>query len=122
MVCFHVGECSYPSLTACLQQNLYLAHKEISLLKERRNLKHTKVSLKWRDTAFYYKKRVKGIEMWAKEKGIKLPTVVETFSMKEEIDEGIRNSHSASGGSSRGDIRGDKKGTISNQPGGQTLQ
>jgi len=78
-VCFYTGECKYPDVITCLQQNLFLAQKEISLLKERRNLKHSKVSLKWRDTAFYYKKKNKLLEDWIKGKGLKVPTVDDLF-------------------------------------------
>jgi hypothetical protein len=79
MVCFHIGDCVFPSLTSCLQQNLYLAQKEISLLKEKKNQRHTKVSLKWRDSAFYHKKKLVALENWLKSKEIKIPSISELF-------------------------------------------
>lgn len=79
MVCFYTSECTFPSLVVCLQQNLYLAQKEIFLLKEKRNLRHSKVSIKWRNNSFYYKKKLKFLEAWIKEKGMKPPKIEELF-------------------------------------------
>jgi len=40
-------------------------------------MKHTTISLKWRDQAFYYKKRVKLLSLWIKAKGMQVPTIEE---------------------------------------------
>ena len=80
MLCFYTKKCTFPSLVVCLQQNLYLAQKEITLLRERRNLRHSKASLKWRNTSFYYKKKLKYLEAWLKEHGVQYPKVEELFS------------------------------------------
>ena len=87
MVCFYTSVCTHPSLTICLQQNLYLAQKEISLLKEKRNLKHNKVSIKWRNNSFYYKKKVKYLEAWIKGRGMELPKIEELFPQVSVISE-----------------------------------
>ena len=113
MVCFYNKECTYPSLTDCLQQNLYLAQKEISLLKEKRNQRHSKVSIKWRNNSFYYKKKLKYLEAWIKDKGIEVPKIEELFpkdaiisepkdTVKEVEDVELRNSNSEGVSETRG--------------------
>lgn len=121
MVCFHTGDCPYSSLALCLQQNLYLAHKEIALLKERRNLKHNKVSIKWRDTSFYYKKKSRALEEWVKRQGLSLPTLEELFSKEEVDNERLRNvdeEATRAGGTDTGRVQ---NGSSSNLSSGQDI-
>lgn len=120
MVCFHVGDCAFPSLATCLQQNLYLAQKEIALLKERRGLKHNKASLKWRDMSFYYKKKAKALEAWIKEQGHTVPTIEEIFS-KGESNESVCNVNTEATQSGSRNPGGDAQGDTSNKPSGQSL-
>ena len=133
MVCFYTTACTYPSLIACLQQNLYLAQKEISLLKEKRNQRHSKASLKWRNNSFYYKKKLRYLEAWMKEKKIEIPTIEELFkgsfvnsepevTPKEEVkDVGVRDSNSEGTQSPTGDLRSSTNGELSDNKGGQTV-
>lgn len=98
MVCMSNIDCSFQSVVSCLQQNLLLAHKEISLLKEKRNQKHSKVSIKWRNNSFYYKKKLRYLELWLKNKGIEVPKTEEIFTqqeveVKEKSSEPIRNNN-----------------------------
>ena len=83
MACFHIGECDFPSLPACLKHNLLLSHRENALLRERKNLKHDKISLKWRETSFYYKRKCKELEEWIRKKGLEVPKIGELFGSKE---------------------------------------
>ena len=56
------GVCDYPSLLSCLKSILYLLTKENERFKSRQMQKHTKASIKWRDKAFYYKKKARALE------------------------------------------------------------
>lgn len=99
MTCFSVEDCKFLSQLECLKAGLYLAQKELVILKQKRNLRHTKTSLKWRDSAFYYKKRAKTLTGWIKAKGLALPTIQEFSDAqeKEEIDGKILNSIQGTG-------------------------
>lgn len=83
MVCFYTKVCTFPTLAICLQQNLYLAHKEISLLKESQSIKHSQMSLKWRNTAFYYKKRCRALEALIQDRGLELPNTQDLLKVQE---------------------------------------
>lgn len=95
MVCMSSIDCSFTSVVSCLQANLLLAHKEISILKEKRNQKHSKVSIKWRNNSFYYKKKLKYLELWMKNKGIVVPGIEEMFAVNLDSEltkgEGIKS-------------------------------
>lgn len=92
MVCFYNRECRFTSLVDCLRQNLFLAQKELELLRKKRNERHTKTSIKWRDTSFYYKKRAKALETWIVKNGLVVPHSTILFLNEEKKDESILNS------------------------------
>lgn len=110
MVCFYNATCDFPSLVSCLQQNLYLAQKEISLLKEKRNLKHDKVSLKWRNNAFYFKKKNRYLEDWIKGKGMEVPTTEEIFPKDPPIN--LESKNTTNEGETNERVRGDNSAGI----------
>jgi len=72
-VCFSTEDCAFKSSEECLKQALFLAQREIIGLKEKANMKHTRTSIKWRDSSFYYKKRVKQLLEIIKENGLESP-------------------------------------------------
>ena len=76
--CFIIGDCTFPSELECLRQALFLSTNELSLVKQQRNIKHSKMSIKWRDQSFYYKKRCVALQEFIKGKGLSVPTVVES--------------------------------------------
>lgn len=61
--------------------------REIEQLKMVRNIKHNRASLRWRDQAFYYKKKAKALEQWIKDKGFTLPRIEELLLKREDSDE-----------------------------------
>lgn len=74
MVCFSVTTCQFPSSEECLRQALFLAQRELAGMKEKANQKHTRMSIKWRDSSFYFKKKAKRLEKFIKANGLKVPT------------------------------------------------
>jgi hypothetical protein len=104
-VCFSIEGCKFPNVEECLRQALFLAQREIAGLKERANLKHTRISLKWRDSSFYYKKRAKQLEEFITKKGLEVP-----LTMKEKVqDEGLDSSNQEDLPGSVGDDIGSTK-------------
>lgn len=83
MVCFSVDGCEFESMGECLKQALFLSQRELAGLKEKVNLKHSRMSLKWRDSCFYYKKRARQLEKFILEKGLTVPLTVKE---KEGVD------------------------------------
>ncbi len=79
-ICFLLDKdkCEFLDETACLRQALYLAQNEVAIFKQKRNLKHSKISIKWRDSSNYYKKRCIALQEFIKVNGLQIPTVAES--------------------------------------------
>jgi hypothetical protein len=58
-----IKECEYPDLISCLKLYIEVLEKENMALQLRKMQKHTEASLKWRNQAFYYKRRCKLMEI-----------------------------------------------------------
>ncbi len=72
VTCFTVGECAFPTVKECLRQALYLAQREVAELKAKTATKHNALSLKWRTSSFYYKRKSQELEDILKEVGVKV--------------------------------------------------
>lgn len=69
--CFKEKECFYVTVLECLQTEILSLKAEIKELTRKRILIHDRISLKWRDSAFYNKKRYKTLLKWCEKRGIK---------------------------------------------------
>jgi len=73
-VCYKWGEeCLYPALLDCLKINVLSQIRELDRLKATRMEKHTTASIKWRNTAFYYKKKAKYLEAFCIHHKLEIP-------------------------------------------------
>ncbi len=77
--CFNPLPCDSSSLLDCLKANLYYALRENEHLKSVKLAQHTKISLKWREQAFYYKKRLRLTLQWMEKHQFPIPTTEDLF-------------------------------------------
>uniref|UniRef100_A0A6M3LNY4 Uncharacterized protein n=1 Tax=viral metagenome TaxID=1070528 RepID=A0A6M3LNY4_9ZZZZ len=75
--CIVINQCTNLDELTCLQGQILRLNKELYELKRRRVARHDKMSLKWRDSAFYTKKRFRILTEWLKKHDIKYPSMVE---------------------------------------------
>lgn len=73
--CFKASFCDYENLRSCLKISVVALTRDNVALKHRQMLKHTKASLAWRNSSFYYKKRAKELEDKLREFGISVKGV-----------------------------------------------
>ena len=109
-ICFKWGEeCLYPSLLDCLKFNVIYQLRELEHLKSRKMEKHTGASVKWRNTAFYYKKKAKYLEAFCNHHGLEVPHISELAKIfsevkaKESVDSIFEEIRSTKGELKKGD-------------------
>lgn len=102
MVCFSGNECKFENQVECLKQALFLCQRELAGLKEKANQKHSRMSLKWRDSAFYFKKRSKALETYIKASGLEVPLTYEKEGEDDRMADNSKENGTISSGSSGG--------------------
>lgn len=83
-ICFRWGDCPYKDLITCLKVNLQALIREHEHMKARAMAKHSDASLRWRNTAFYYKKRARALEVFLLLKHIEVPNARELAHILKE--------------------------------------
>jgi len=94
-MCFKWEACVYSSLNECLKVSVMAQSRQLEHIKHRQMQKHSEVSIKWRNSSFYYKKKCKQLEAFLLTNGLELPS----SSVKENTNENLfRDNKEENGG------------------------
>jgi hypothetical protein len=112
--CFVESSCIYINELECLQTQILSLQQDNKSLKHKRFLIHDRTSLKWRDQAFYFKKRYKILVRYLTKKDIEIPNL--TKLEKELSDENLPLSSKENTPNTDGIADGERKPEQTNNP------
>ena len=106
--CFKWEDCLFTDLQTCLKQGIVVACREVELLKHRQMQKHTTASLKWRNQAFYFKRRAKQLELCLQMHQLEVPSTEELERVELETTTSTKKKRK---GRKHGQVRNNDKET-----------